>query len=263
MRGRNQRDGDNSQGINMTDMVNGEAAPLGNQDAVAASPSQSHGESASDERTFRQTEVNDIIKRAKHDAVESYRRINAEQPQYAQQKYANNIQPHPQSQSFDEASFRKLAAEEAQRLRDDWVRDARMQHETQEAERVVQKFNSLYQPGREKYQDFDSITSDIDLASFPNVVQILAEHVDNPQDILYEFGRDRIKMASMEQLAKMSHRDAITQAKRLSQSLKDNESAASVKLPKPPLDQLRPSNTGTGSTNGAMSVSEFRRKYRV
>jgi hypothetical protein len=47
---------------------------------------------------------------------------------------------------------------------------------------------------------------------------------------------------------------------RLSQSIKDNESAGKMRHPNEPLSQMRPSNTGTD--NGAMSVKDYRSKYR-
>lgn len=93
-------------------------------------------------------------------------------------------------------------------------------------------------------------------------MQLLADHIDNSHDVLYEMGKDRFKMSQLEQLAYMSPKDAIVQAQRLSQSLKDNEAAGKVRMPNEPLSQMRPSNTGT-DTGAAMSVTDLRRKYKV
>lgn len=219
--------------------------------------------SAAEERSFRQSEVNEIVKRAKNDAIETYKRVQTEQPNYAQQKYgdANEQQPYQSQSSSGDERFRKIAAEEAQRLRDDWMREQQSKSEAEYAQRTVQSFYSKISPGREKYEDFDKVTNDIQYAKFPNVVQLLADHVDNSHDVLYELGKDRTKMATLEMLANMSHQDAITQAKRLSQSIKDNEAAKSTRHPNEPLSQLRPSNAGTD--NGVMSVRDFRQKYKV
>ena len=89
----------------------------------------------------------------------------------------------------------------------------------------------------------------------------MGDYVDNSHDVLYELGKDRIKMANLETLAHMSPNDAIIQAQRLSQSIKDNEVASKIKTPNEPLSQIRPSNTGTD--NGAMSVKDYRAKYQV
>ncbi len=220
---------------------------------------------APEERTFRQSEVNDIVKRAKHGAVEDYRRLQSEQPQYATQKYGEPAQQHrPQEAQQNlphEGEVRRLAAEEAQRLRDQWIKDEQSKAEAANAQRTVQNFWSKIAPGREKYPDFDKVVGDINYKAFPNVVHLLGDFVENSHDVLYELGKDRIKMANLESLAYMSPQDAIIQAQRLSQSIKDNEAAGKVKLPNEPLSQMRPSNTGTD--NGVMGVKDYRQKYRV
>lgn len=219
----------------------------------------------SDERVLRQSEVNDIVKRAKLSAVDDYKRLQSEQPNYFNQKYGDGVQtqqPVNQNASTpNETHYRQIAAQEAQRLRDEWVQEARTKSEAEHAQRIVQNFWSKISPGKEKYQDFEKVTGDIEYARFPNVVQMLSEHIDNAHDVLYAFGNDRMKMAQLEQLATMSPRDAIQHAQRLSQSLKDNDKASKVRMPNEPLDHLRPSNTGTD--NGVMSVKDLRAKYRA
>jgi hypothetical protein len=216
-----------------------------------------------DERVFKQSEVNDIVKKAKYGAVEDFKRMQTEQPQYAQQKYGGNESYHQVQQpgSPSEDHYRKIAAEEVQRSRDAWVQEAQSKSEADNAQRIVQNFWNKISPGKEKYQDFDKVTGDIEYSRFPNVVQLLADYIDNSHDVVYELGKDRIKMANLEQLAYMSPKDAIVHAQRLSQSLKDNETAGKVRVPNEPLSQMRPSNTGTD--NGVMSVKDYRAKYKV
>lgn len=221
---------------------------------------------APDERSFKQSEVNEIVKKAKHGAVEDYRRLSTERPDYVGQKYGDGqpqgVQyPTTHQPSMPESEIRRLAGEEAQRLRDQWVQEAKTTSDNANAQRTVQQFFSKIAPGKEKYQDFESVTGDIDLTRFPNVVQLLAEYVDNSGDVLYALGNDRIKMANLEQLAYMSPKDAIVQAQRFAKSLADNDAASNVKTPNQPLSQMRPSNTGTD--NGVMSVKDYRSKYRV
>lgn len=221
---------------------------------------------SSDERVFRQSEVNEIVKKAKYGAVEDYKRVATEQPDYASRKYGESgasAQQPTQSQSMapDENTYRKIAAQEAQRLRDEWVQEARTKSEADAARGIVQTFWNKLAPGREKYQDFDKVTSDIEYAQFPNVVQLLAQHAENAHDILYAFGNDRMKMSQLEYLASKSPRDAIVQVQRLSQSIKDNEAASKIRVPNEPLSKLRPSNLGTD--NGVMTVKDYRARYRV
>lgn len=233
--------------------------------STAPAPAQSAPVQAPEERTFRQSEVNDIVKRAKYGAIEDYKRLQSEQPQYASQKYGEAQQPNRPAETqqplANEHEVRRLAAEEAQRLRDQWNKDEQSKTEAANAQRTVQNFWQKIAPGREKYQDFDKVVGDINYRAFPNVVHLLGDFVDNSHDVLYELGKDRIKMANLESLAYMSPQDAIVQAQRLSQSIKDNEAANKMKLPNEPLSQMRPSNTGTD--NGVMGVRDYRQKYKV
>jgi hypothetical protein len=206
------------------------------------------------ERTFRQSEVNEIVKKAKHGAVEDFRRLQTEQPEYAAKKFAE--QP-----SATDDNIRKLAAQEAQRLRDEWVSEAKTKSEAEYAKKTVDTFWNKVQTGKDKYSDFDEVTGGIEYARFPNVVQLLAEYVDNADDVLYDLGKNRIKMANLESLSYMSPKDAIVEAQRLSKSIKDNAAAGKVRQPNEPLSKILPSNTGTD--NGAMSVKDYRAKYRA
>ena len=223
---------------------------------------------SSDERTFRQSEVNDIVKRVKLEAKEDFTRLKSEQPTYFEQKYGTTQalsqpqQSQPYNANVSENEIRRLASEEVQRSRNEWLQEARTKSEADNAQRIVQNFWSKVNPGKEKYQDFEKVTGDIELARFPNVVQLLAEHVENSDDVLYALGNNRMNLSGLEQLARDSPRDAIVQAQRLAKSLKDNETASKVRLPNEPLSQLRPSNTGTGNSD-ALSMADLKRKYRA
>ncbi len=232
--------------------------------SAPAPASQAAPAQTSDERSFRQSEVNDIVKKAKYGAVEDFKRLQTEQPNYAQQKYGqpvDNQQSANTGANFNEDNLRRIASDEIQRSRNQWMQESQAKAEADSAQRIVQNFWNKISPGKEKYEDFDKVTGDIEYARFPNVVQLLADHVDNSHDILYELGKDRIKMAQLEQLALMSPKDAISHAQKLSQSLKDNETARNIRTPNEPLSQLRPSNTGTDT--GVLGVKDLRRKYKV
>lgn len=233
------------------------------------STSNTQSSSQANERLFKQSEVNDLIGRAKHEAVERDRRLREQQPAYAQAKYGdaaltqNNAQPpYQQSITSNDESIRKIVAEETQRQREAWEQQTRQKSEAEQAQNIVNKFWNKISTGKEKYQDFEKVTGDIEFARFPNTVQLLAEHVENSADVLYELGKDRFKMAQLESLSYLSPRDAIIQAQRLANSIKENEDAGRVRLPNEPLSQLRPTHTGTDSGN-APSFRDLRSKYRA
>lgn len=235
------------------------------QSQPVTAPVESVKAPSSEERTFKQSEVNALISRVKNETLESYRRMQQEQPKYLEQKFEERgLSPRSEQSYLNESSddrIRRLAAEEAQRHVERVRQDALQKSQEEMAQRTVQNFWNKVLPGREKYQDFDAITGNIEFAKFPNVVQLLGDYVENSSDLLYELGKDRQKLVTLEMTAREFPNEAIAMAKRLSQSLKDNEAATKVKLPNEPLSQLRPSNTGTDS--GAMSVSDYRKKYRA
>lgn len=216
------------------------------------------------ERTFRQSEVDGIVKKVKHEAVEGYRRQQSEQPAYVEQKYSQNNQNtgHVAGSPLSESDYRRMAAEEVQKAREQFINEQQSKQETDNAQRIVNSFWDKVAPGKEKYDDFESVTGNIELSRFPNTVQLLAEHVDNSHDVLYELGKNRLKMSQLEQLSYMSPRDAIVEVQRLAQSIKDNETSSKIRQPNAPLSQQRPSNVGTDS-GGALSMRELKQKYRA
>ena len=237
-----------------------ESNNIGSQPESAPSPAPSQAPS---ERVFRQNEVDSIVKKVKHEAVEGYRKQQAEQPQYVEQKYGQ-VPPSPAYTSgspLSESDYRRVAAEEAQRFHEQRVNDANVKSETDNAQRIVNSFWDKIAPGKEKYDDFDKITGNIEYSRFPNTVQLLAEHVDNSHDVLYELGKNRLKMAQLEQLSSMSPRDAIVEVQRLAASIKDNESAGKMRQANSPLSQQRPANVGTDPGN-ALSMADLKRKYK-
>lgn len=233
---------------------------------VSSSAPESYSSSqAPEEKLFRQSEINDIVKRAKYGAVEDYKRKVVERPDYVRQKESdgnslNQETSFARNPSLTHDDVRRMAVEESQRLRDEWIQSAQMQEQQQQAQKIVQDFFTKLSTGKDKYQDFDSVVGDIDYGRFPNVVQLANNHIDNTHDVIYELGKDRSKLALLEQLVHMSPRDAIVQIQRLSQSIKDNESAGKMRQANEPLSQMRPSNTGMD--NGALSVKDLRLKYR-
>jgi hypothetical protein len=231
--------------------------------ATDTAPASAPAHADSGERTFRQSDVSEIVRREKAAAVEAFRR--QQQQQYSgeshrgQQETATQYQP---SESPDDR-VRRLAAEAAQGQIEKVRQDYEQRSQEEMAQKTVQSFWNKVLTGREKYQDFDKVIGGINLGQYPGVVQLLAEAVDNSGDMLYHLAGDEARMAELQRLAedpRFQH-IAVAQARRISQSLKDNDAASKVRLPNEPLSQLRPSSTGTDS--GAMSVRDYRNKYRV
>lgn len=243
----------------MTDMVSGEVASPSTQSIPAqSSPSvQETPQQASEERLLRQSEVNEIVGSAKHEAVERYKRQQAQQTQQPTER-VNLSQTHAQNYSQDE--IRRVAAEEAQRLRDQWVQDTQRANDEQQARSFAQSFYSKLAAGKEKYDDFDSVMSNVKFDKMPDIAQ-LAHSVDNTDDVMYDLIKNPTKIGNLRSLINIDPDLAYREITRLSQSIKENAQAQNYKSPNAPLSQVRPSNTGAEKL-GANSVRDYRSRYK-
>jgi len=102
----------------------------------------------------------------------------------------------------------------------------------------------------------------VDMRYYPNVVQLLAEYVDNSHDVLYDLAKNRSKLYQLESTCQHNPQDAIYEIKRLSDSIKANETHSTMSNARTPLSQQRPSNTGTDSGN-TLSMRDLKMKYRA
>jgi hypothetical protein len=223
-----------------------------NQTQVQETPQQAQ------ERVFKQSELNEIVGRAKHDAVESFKR--QQQTQYAQQVPQSN--QAQSSKSLSEDDVKRLTGEELSRQRNEWTREAQERADAEIAQRIVNSYKEKIAPGKEKYEDFEAVTNNVDMRYYPNVVQLLAEYVDNSHDVIYDLAKNRTKLYQLESTCGHNPQDAIYEIKRLSDSIKANESTSQMKHANSPLSQQRPSNTGTDS-GGTLSMKDLKRKYKA
>ncbi len=218
--------------------------------------------SAPAEKMLPQSEVNEIVGRVKQEAasraVENYKRSQQQESQQQQYQEPNR----ESSQGISEDRYRRLAAEEAQRLRDEWINDTQQRADEQSAQRIVKNFYDKIEAGKTKYDDFDKVTGDLQLNRFPNTVHMLSEFVENSHDVLYELSKNRSKLAQIEMTARDFPQEALHALRRLSESITKNDEASGHREAKSPLHQQRPSNVGTDSGT-VMSMRDLKAKYRV
>lgn len=244
---------------------NGMSAGQDNLSSSTLTPSVSleRAQPVANERSFTQSELNDHIGRAKREAVESYKRQSMQSQPTTQTDYGvSQPQSAQASPSFSsEDHIRRIVAEETQRQRDAFETQTQQRTQEEQAQALVQKFFGKISTGKEKYQDFDTVTAGLDLRAFPWSVQIMTENVDNTTDVLYELSKDPRKLAQIEWLAERSPQLAVKEAQRLSQSIKDNEAAKNIKIPGEPLSQLRQTNVGL-SNGTARTPSDYRAMFK-
>jgi hypothetical protein len=286
---RHYRDGVNSQkGIRMTELGNegGNSSSNFAPAPVNSSPTPAQSAPIETERSFKQSEVNDLVGRAKSEAVERYKRESSmashsqsqpvpQQPyntaQQVPQGYTNQpMQQQPQmQQGTSEDRVRQLAAETTQKLREQWTEEARNQAEEEQAKAMAKEFFTKIDAGKANLPDFDKVIADsqVDFRHIPYHVQ-LANMCENTAEIMYDLAKNPSKIGQIQNLIDIDLRAgrqpklALTEMKKLASSIKENGTASNFKAPNEPLSQLRPSSAGTGK-QGPLSVGDYRRKYKV
>lgn len=213
------------------------------------------------EKMVPQSQVNEIVGSAKREAaeraVEAYKR---QQTQTSSQS-SQSITQDQSHRSISEDDVKRMTGEEIKRHFGKLQEEAQERANMDAANRIVGKFKDKIVTGKEKFNDFESVTGNVEMQYYPNVVQLLAEHVDNTADVLYHLARNRDKLYRLESLSSHNSADGIYEIKRLSESIKANEGSSQPKEANSPLSQQRPSNTGTES--GALSWSDLKRKYKA
>jgi hypothetical protein len=259
----------------MTEMVNGAGqSPNNFAPETPVTPSSTPSQAPADERTFKQSEVNDLIGRAKNEAVERYRRETSmashQQPQQQAPQYQAPVQ-QPQYNGMSEQEYRRITAEEIQRSREEWSQEAQRNQEEQNAHRIASEFFTKVSTGDGGRDGFEKLLSEsgLDLRSIPYHVQ-LSNMVDNTREVMEDLARNPTKIGTIQNLIDIDLRAgrqpnlALAEIKRLSQSIKDNVQGSRYKSPNDPLTQLRPSTAGTDKM-GVRSAGDYKRdpKYRV
>jgi hypothetical protein len=209
------------------------------------------------EKMLRQSEVNEIIGKVKHEAYSKglaerpapvYSAPVQQQPQYAAQPGMNAAGIAP---TISEEHLRKLIAEE----------NAKSEY-AKNYERLVGSFIGKLEQGKNKYEDFEQVVAPLELPKMPVIWQA-AETFDNPAAIVYALGKKPGKLA---QLLNLAHSPELVrrEMKELSESLQQNESAKEEKAPNAPISRPKPSNVGMGNGDAStLSAQDWKKILRV
>lgn len=213
------------------------------------------------ERTFKQSELNEIIGRVKHDSyqrgrsereapVQPQSNYGTQMPQQMQQPQYAPTQPAQQPVASPE-QLRQMIAEET----------ARMTQQNQ-YQGLVNSFVGKIESGKKKFDDFDTVVTPLNLPQIPAIWQT-AEGFENAADIIYELGKNPEKLG---QLMNVAYSPELVKRgmQKIADSLKQNESAAGQKNPNPPLSRPTPSNIGIGSGDAStLSAQDWKKILKV
>lgn len=191
------------------------------------------------EKTIPQSVVDNVVKQAKHHAYEQGKKAAKEE--FAQQQANTSAFT---STSLTTEDVQNLIANHTAQQASEW-----------QAQQIAQQFLGKLSLAKDKYPDFEETLGNLEVHKFPEVVQI-ANNFDNTADIMYELGKNPSKAVILKQLAQLNPKMGALEIQRLSDSIKQNQTAKQTPSAQPPLSQLTPSITKT--TTGRLSLRELK-----
>lgn len=193
------------------------------------------------EKTIPQSVVDNVVKQAKHHAYEQGKKAGKEE--LAQQQ-ANTSTFTPASTPLTTEEVQSMITNHTAQQANEW-----------QAQQIAQQFLGKLSLAKDRYPDFEETLANLEVHKFPEVVQ-LANNFDNTADIMYELGKNPSKAVILKQLAQLNPKMGALEIQRLSDSIKQNQTAKQTSSAQPPLSQLKPSLTKTD--NGLHTVSDYR-----
>ncbi|MGB8806433.1 MAG: hypothetical protein WCC83_01110 [Candidatus Rickettsiella isopodorum] len=193
------------------------------------------------EKIIPQSVVDNVVKQAKHQAYEQGKKVAKEE--LAQQQVNTPVATQT-STSLTTEDVQNLIASHTAQQANEW-----------QAQQIAQQFLGKLSLAKDKYPDFEETLTNLEVHKFPEVVQ-LANNFDNTADIMYELGKNPSKAVILKQLAQLNPKMGALEIQRLSDSIKQNQSAKQTSSAKPPLTQLTPSITKTD--NDPITVNDYR-----
>lgn len=216
------------------------------------------------EKMLPQSKVNEIVQERLRQKENVLRQQHEKEK--AEWHAQNNAQQNNSQQSgmggMEHASPERIQQmiEEAtkkqqERLTQEWL----VHNQTQQDENTLKSFVGKLQNASEKYADFDAKVSALQLDKIPNIIR-LTDEVENTQDVMYDLAENPGKLGNILSLANDpdTYHLARIAMKRLSDSIKQNESAQNVRHASNPLKPVKPSLSGTD--NGSNGVSGLRKQ---
>jgi hypothetical protein len=210
------------------------------------------------EKMLPQSKVNEIVQerlRQKENVLRQQHEKERAEWQSSQQSQSsmggmNELSPESIQQMIEQATKKQQ-----ERLTQEWL----VHNQAQQDENTVKSFVSKLQGASDKYADFDTKVAALQLDKIPNMVR-LADEVENTQDVMYDLAENPAKLGNILALANdpNTYHLAKIAMQRLSDSIKQNESAQNVRHASNPLKPVRPSLSGTD--NGSNGVSGQRKQ---
>lgn len=207
---------------------------------------------AKQEKMIPQSEVDRLIYAKKMEERERITRDNSAKANANKDLEATVDRNDPGKVLIDKSELAKIVNE-----------TAATQAEDQRVQQMCYEFANKIQATAEskKYADFETTVAKLNLNTLPQSVVEMTNALDNTGEVLYELAKNPSKYSSVLNLSNISPQLAYDELIRLSGSIKKNQDEIAVQEKNKvnePLDQVKPSRTGTGDGK-LSSVSDYRK----
>ena len=203
------------------------------------------------EKMLKQSEVNEIVGRAKKEAAEKALR---------ESEHMRNMQQQQSQSNSVQQSIGGMPNLDINQVRQAVNQLAQEQYDYNVGSNFLRKVEDFKNKNPEFAKNFD----DLDIGSLPLPVVHVFNSFDNITDILNHVvntsPKDYLQLVAS---AAATPKLAMRELQKLSESIKANQAALQTKIPSAPLSQVSPSTTGTD--NGKLKVSDLRKlnSYKV
>lgn len=215
------------------------------------------------EKMIPASRVNDIVKARTHEAAEKARaeaKLEYERKMEQMQNTQQSQQAQPSMggmQADDMARIRQQIMDQLREEQQKAQADAAQKAYQDEMNGIADSYFKKIDGAVERHPDIREMSAKFKPEAFPQLTFLLAKMDDAP-DIVKEFVANPYKIANIDYLARTNPDLAMSELKKLSDSIQANiQAQAGMKSANAPLSQIKPSTVG--SDNGAKSIRDLRK----
>ncbi len=179
------------------------------------------------------------------------------------EKAMAELQQQPQSQSsglgmgnMSQDSVQRMIADELSKHQQALQDQAQKAQHEAEGRRILNELQVKVNDAKSRYPDFNEVTDQVDFTKIPEVLHY-SNLADNAGDVLYDLAKNPGKIGTLRALPPEL---AALEVKRLSDSIRANQTAQNRQTPPEPMGQIKSSSVGMDT--GARTVKDFKRLYR-
>lgn len=213
---------------------------------AVADQSQEKTEVAEEEKTLKQSQVNELVGITRKEAYERGKK---------EAEAVLKAAPVDTTEGFstEAAPPAQMSSEQVQQM---IKQEAANQANQAQAQKIVDELSQKVIAARDKYPDVDEKLGTLHLDYYPHIAG-WANTLPNTVDVLYEMQKNPAKYGQVISLVNSGMPElAFAELQKLSKSIQQNDKGKEQQFPAEPLGQVKP--TITGADNGSLTVEDIK-----